>query len=215
MKTTQTLIEQLSGEASLPTKPRSPRYWAVRLLVVLALYGVGAQFYLGLRPDLAMQCTRTLFVIEIALLAALLLASALASLLAMAPDAYQKTALLRLPYAIFATLVAIVAYQWFLPLDARMVMPEASGHHMECALFIAAAALLPSAMIFALLRKGASVRPLQAGAFAVLTAGSIGALTLRLAEANDSIMHLAGWHYLPTFFFAAIGALLGKQLLKW
>jgi hypothetical protein len=59
------------------------------------------------------------------------------------------------------------------------------------------------------------VHPLQAGAFAVLTASTIGALTLRLAEENDSIVHLVQWHYLPTLFFAVLGAFAGKWLLKW
>ena len=86
---------------------------------------------------------------------------------------------------------------------------------MECALCIGSVALIPSALIFALLRKGASVRQFQAGSFAVLAASSIGCLTLRLAEANDSMMHLASWHYGPTVLFAALGAALGKILLKW
>jgi hypothetical protein len=69
--------------------------------------------------------------------------------------------------------------------------------------------------MFVLLRKGASIRQLQAGSFAVLTATAIGCLTLRLSEENDSIMHLLQWHYLPTLLFAALGALAGKWLLKW
>lgn len=215
MNTTQTLIEQLSGETATPTRVRTPRYWSVRLLTVLAVYGIGAQLCLGLRHDLAMQFTRAPFAIELVLLAALLLTSALASILTMAPDAYQKPRLLMLPYAVFAALVGLIAYQLFLPIDTRMVMPVTSAHGAECALCIAAVALIPSALIFVLLRKGASVRQFQAGAFAVLTASAMGGLTLRLAEANDSIMHLASWHYLPTFLFAILGAFIGKRLLQW
>ncbi len=115
----------------------------------------------------------------------------------------------------FIALVGVIIYQLFLPVDARMVMPKAGAHGLVCALCIASVALIPSAMLFWLIRKGANVRPLQAGSFAVLAASAIGALTLRLAEANDSMLHLASWHYLPTFLFAVLGALLGKQLLKW
>jgi len=79
----------------------------------------------------------------------------------------------------------------------------------------AATAIVPAALIFALLRKGASVRPLRAGSFAVLAASGLGCLTLRLSEANDSLVHLVDWHYLPTLLFAVIGALVGRYLLRW
>jgi len=215
MKDTQTLINYLSGDAVLPKALRSPQYWVIRLLAVLVAYGVAAQLYLGLRPDLDVQLTRPLFVVEIGLLVALLLTSVLASVLAMYPDAYQKPKLLRLPYVVFLVLMILVTFQIFIPLDGRMVMPLPGGHAIECALCIGAGALIPSALIFALLRKGASVHPLAAGSFAVLAATSLGCLTLRLAETNDSMMHLASWHYLPTLLFTILGAYIGQYLLKW
>ena len=215
MTDTDTLIARLSSEAISRKPVRSPRYWAVRLLAVLVVYGVGTQLCLGLRPDLAMQITRPLFVGEIALLVALLFTSVIASVLAMYPDAYQKPALLKLPYALFLLLLGLVAIQLLMPLDARMVMPLPGAHGIECALCIGSVAVIPAALIFMLLRKGASVRQSQAGSFAVLAASSIGCLTLRLAEANDSMVHLASWHYGPTILFAALGAGIGKIMLKW
>ena len=214
MTNTTDLIAQLSSEAK-PLKPlRAPTYWGFRLLMVLALYGVATQVFLGLRPDLAMQFTRPLFALEIALLSLLLITSSIASVLVMYPDAYQKQNLLKLPYGIFALLVGLILFQFSMPHDARMV-PESGAHGIKCALCIASVALIPSALIFALLRKGASVRQFQAGTFALLAASSIGCLTLRLAEANDSLIHLASWHYLPTLIFATIGAIVGKWLLRW
>lgn len=215
MTDTQTLIDRLSKDAALPKVLRSPRYWVALLLIVLAVYGIAAQLFLGLRPDLALQLGRPLFVAEIGLLVALLLASVIASVLAMYPDSYQQPKLLRLPYVAFLLLVGLVAIQLFMPLDTRMVMPLPGAHAMECAICIGAVALVPSAAIFALLRKGASVRQFQAGSFAVLAATAIGCLTLRLAEANDSMMHLVSWHYLPTLLFTILGAFIGKYVLRW
>jgi len=121
-----------------------------------------------------------------------------------------------LPYAVFTLLVAMVGFQLMMPTDTLMVMPEEVGAHpMECTICIASVALIPSALIFSLLRNGASIHPFQAGSFAVLASSAIGCLTLRLSEANDSIIHLVQWHYVPTLFFAALGALAGKWLLKW
>ncbi|MFZ1295113.1 MAG: NrsF family protein, partial [Pseudomonadales bacterium] len=197
------------------TRPLSPGYWGVRLVAVLVIYAVGIQFILGLRPDLVVQFERPAFAAEAALLVALLLASAVASVLAMYPDAFQKPRFLLLPHAVCFLLSLLIVRQMFMLPDVRMVMPATSEAATECALCIAAVAMIPSALIFILLRKGASVRQYQAGAFALLAAGSIGCLTLRLAEANDSMLHLAAWHYLPTLLFAALGAVVGKQLLKW
>ena len=215
MMDSETLIARLSSEAASPTPVRAPRYWATRLLAVLVAYDAVTQLCLGLRRDLAMQMNRPFFVVEIALLVALLLTSATASVLAMYPDAYQKPKLLKLPYAAFTLLLALVVFQLWMLLDARMVMPLPGAHAMECALCIGSVALVPSALIFAILRQGASVHPLQAGSFAVLAASSIGCLTLRLSEANDSMMHLVSWHYGPTLLFAAFGAGIGRFLLKW
>lgn len=216
MMNTADLIANLSVEAKPLKKVVAPSYWSVRLLAVLAVYAIGCQLFLGLRPDLGVQLTRPLFTIETLLLSLLLLSSALAAVLSMYPDACQKPQLLKLPYAVFTALVALMVFQLWMPHDTRMVMPEGAGAHgMECALCIASAALIPSALIFALLRKGASVRQFQAGSFAVLAASAIGGLTLRLAEENDSIIHLVQWHYIPTLLFAAIGALVGKWLLRW
>lgn len=216
MKDTNTLIAELSQDA--PKKgawQRTPMKFGGKLLAVLAAYGIAVQYFLGLRPDLSMQFTRPWFDLEIFLLLVLGLSSVVAAVIAMYPDAYQKPRWLKLPYAIFAVLAVLVIVQLGMPLDARMVMPEVGNHAMECALCIGSVAMLPSALLFGILRQGATVRPMQAGAFAVLASSAIGCLTLRLSEANDSLMHLASWHYLPTLIFASVGALIGKWMLKW
>lgn len=213
MKTAE-LIARLSKEAPKP-RLKPPAYFGTRLGFVLAAYGVGTQSFLHLRPDLIAQFNRPMFSIEIFLLAALTISSTIAAILSMYPDNYQKPHLLKLPYMVFGALIAFILSQLAIPHDARMVMPDAKAHGIECALCIASVALVPSGVIFGLLRKGAIVNPLRAGSFAILAASGIGCLTLRLAEANDSLMHLVTWHYLPTLLFASLGALLGKSLLKW
>lgn len=212
---TQALIARLSREA--PPKPelRPPAYFALRLIAVLVVYVLGTQFCLGVRPDIAVQLVRPMFVLEAALLAMLTVSGTLAAILAMYPDAYRRAWMFRLPYAIFLLLVALIVAQLFAPADVRMVIPPPGGHAMKCALCIAATSLIPAALMFGLLRKGASVHPLKAGSFAVLAASGLGCLTLRLSEVNDSLMHLISWHYLPTLLFAAAGAVLGRYLLRW
>jgi len=212
---TEMLIASLSQQATPVTALRSPLYWGRLAVGVLAVYGLAVQYFLGLRPDLLLQFTRPLFALEIALLTLLTLTSIIAAILAMYPDAYQKPVLLKLPYGVFAGLAVLMTTQLLLPQDAAMVMPPLGAHAMECALCIGAVALVPSALLFTIIRKGASVQRLNSGFFAVLAASGVGCLTLRLAEMNDSIVHLLQWHYVPTLLFAAVGALLGKLLLRW
>lgn len=213
---TQALIDKLSQDGPAARKLGAPLRLGAVLIAVLAVYGASVQFFLHLRPDLGLQLTRPAFAAEIALLVALVLASAWAAVLAMYPDQHQKAWALKLPYILFAALVGFLGFQLaVMPQDARMVVPPPGAHAMECALCIASVALVPSGLIFGLLRRGASVTPLHGGCCSVMAAAAIGCLTLRLAEANDSLMHLVTWHYLPTLIFAATGALLGKFLLRW
>jgi len=214
MINTSDLIEKLSHEGLATKMLPNPRTMAGYLLAIIAVYGISTQCVLGLRPDLATQLTRPLFAGEIILLSSLLITSTIASVLAMYPDAYQKTQFLKAPYIVFLFLFILVGFQFFMPEDIRMIMPEV-GHGMKCTICIASFAITPSAIIFTLLRRGAIVSQLQAGVFAALASSSIGCITLRLSELNDSVVHLVSWHYIPTLLFAMIGAFIGKLLLKW
>jgi hypothetical protein len=215
MVDTKQLIQNLSADAA-PVKLLHPQRYAAFLLALLSIYAICAQCWLeGFRPDLSMQLTRPLFMVELLLLAAMLVSASVASVYAMLPDGAQRKMLMRLPYIFSGGMLALVIVQLFLPQDARMVMSDATSHSHECTTYIAFSSILPAALIFGLLRKGASVMPMQAGLLAVIAAASVSAVTLRLAEANDEIMHLLSWHYLPSIIFAILGALLGRYLLRW
>lgn len=215
MVDTKQLIQDLSAEAK-PVKLVRPQRYVAFLLALLSIYAICAQCWLeGFRPDLAIQLTRPLFMVEFLLLAAMLVSASIASVYAMLPDGAQRKTLMRSPYLFSGGMFALVIVQLFLPQDARMVMSDANSHAHECTTYIAFSSILPAALIFGLLRKGASVMPMQAGLLAVIAAVSVGAITLRLAEPNDEIMHLLSWHYLPSIFFASLGALLGRYLLRW
>lgn len=207
----ESVIEQLVNQAGVVKPLPGPHYWIIRIIAVLAIYGSGIQYFLGLRADIAGQMLRPFFVAEIVTLLALTVISAIAAIYALYPDAYQRAIWLKLPFIVFAVLVVLLGVQFFVPLD----LPAKGSHTMECALCIACVAILPATILFMVLSKAVSVRPLTAGLLAVLTAAAVGCLTLRLAEVNDSLSHLIIWHYIPMVFFAAFGALIGKFLLKW
>lgn len=210
------LIENLSAGLR-PVRPmRAPRRLALELSAVLGVYALAVVAVLGLRSDLAMQLHRPWFAAEIFLLLFITLSSVGAAVCLATPDEYQRPEIKLLPLIGLLLFVLLVDVQVMLPLDPRMVIPGgAAANTMECTLCIAAVAIAPAALMLVLLGKGASARPLLAGAWAVLAAAGVGCLTLRLAEMNDSLSHLVQWHYLPTLGFAALGGLAGRLFLKW
>ncbi len=215
MNSTIDLITKLSSQAK-PIKPMlNPKQWIFRLLLILGIYGIATQTFLGLRPDLFMQFTRPLFVVEIILMLSLLITSIIAAVLNIYPDLYQKSFWLKIPYVVFLLILGFFISQIFMPISGLAVIPTGIFHKVECTICIMFVAVIPALLIFTILKKGATIKPLQAGSFTVLAASSLGYLILRFSEANDTISHLLIWHYLPMFCFAAFGALIGKFLLKW
>ncbi|MFN9108619.1 MAG: NrsF family protein, partial [Bacteroidota bacterium] len=86
MVDTTQLIRELSEKAT-PVIVVRPRRYVAFLLALLSLYAVCAQCWLeGFRPDLMLQLTRPLFVLELLLLAAMLTSAVVASVYAMLPD---------------------------------------------------------------------------------------------------------------------------------
>jgi hypothetical protein len=214
MADTNSLIEELSRKPAARALSR-PMRMVIPILGALAVYGMLALWWLEVRPDLGQQLSRPWFVAELLALVALAAGSVVAAVHAMYPDLCQRRWLLKLPYLSFMALAGILLVQLFLPADARLAIPEITAHTIECTVCIAAVALLPSALLFTLIRSGASVHPLHAGSCAVLAATAVACLALRLSEANDSVTHLIAFHYLPTLLMAALGARLGQWLLKW
>lgn len=215
MTDTQHLIAALSASAK-PVRPVRPGRYMALMLLALSVYAVCAQCWLeGFRPDLAVQLGRPLFLLELVLLSAMFAGAVAAAVYAMLPDAVHYRRLLWWPYVASALMLGLVLLQLMMPHDPRMVMPDIHAHTHQCTQYIAASAIIPALLVFGMLRLGATVMPARAGTLAVIAAVSVGALTLRLAEPNDQILHLLIWHYLPSLGFAVLGAIAGRLLLRW
>lgn len=215
MTKTLDLITKLSCDIK-PVKPLGkPLKWFLNLTFLLIFYAVIVQIFFGMRSDILAQLKRPLFALEVILMLLLFFFSTASATFTMYPDLYQKSRLLKIPYIIFFALFAIFLAQFFTTNDQLMVLPEVTLHKMECTICIMFLSLIPAAITFAILQKGASTLPLQSGIFTILSASALGYLMLRFQEQNDSISHLLIWHYLPILFFALVGALIGWKLLKW
>lgn len=212
---TKELINTLSKDATLKSTLKSPCYFTGSLIIILIIYAVIIQFFLKIRPDFFDRISSPLFLTEIILLLSLAISSVFAAVISMYPDIYQKRWALKIPYLTLILLMGFILAQLILIDDLHLLISQAGSHGIECTICIAEVSLIPSCLIFGIIRKGSSVTPYRAGSYAALTSTAVGCLTLRIAEANDSLQHLITFHYLPIFVFTAIGAIIGKWLFKW
>lgn len=211
MKDVDTLIDTLAQEAA-PVKP-APHPFALfaQWMGGAAAYIALTLLFSGLRPDLLDKLHSPLFLLELVLLLCIVATASLSAALLSFPDMHQKRRMVILPVLMFALLVLLITVSWHA--DTPPSPPPL--HSVECLLYIAFLSVLPAAWLFYSMRKLASTHHYLAGSIALLTAFSIGALSLRLYEQTDSIMHVVQWHYLPMLGITIIGLWLGKTLLKW
>lgn len=210
---TNDLIYDLAHKAP-PVKPlKKPTYLVLQFLLFALIYYMSIQAFMGIRGDISIKFAQPFFVIEIFLMLLLLLSWLVAAVLTMYPDNYQKVFLPRFPYLILTCLLVFFTAEIFLQNRENLLV--ISKHSYQCTLCIAAFAVAPSLYFFYVLRKGTNLKPLQCGAFATVAATSISAIALRISETNDLFSHLLIWHYFPVLVFSALGAFLGKQILKW
>ncbi len=120
--------------------------------------------------------------------------------------------LMRLSQAGPARLRRIAASHHALAVSVPVKAPE---FFQQCNLSITLMTLLPAVWTFYSMRKYASTHYHLAGSVASLSAFSVGALWLRLHEADDSIAHVVEWYYLQMLGIGLLGLWLGKAFLKW
>lgn len=207
-------IKKLSSQIGEVKPLNHPIKITLKLLSILLIYGILLQKILGLRPDLSTQFLRPLFVIEMVIIFLLFISSLISTVLTMYPDTYQKSKLLKIPYIFFLLLLVVFLIEFLIPHNDLMSIPLVS-HTIECTICILELSIIPSILLFIILKKGATTIPTKSGLFITLTASSLGYLILRLHEMNDSISHLLIWHYFPILIFSFIGSIIGRYLLKW
>ena len=212
MDNIENLVLSLSKEAA-PVKPApQPLLLSLKWIAFALAYLIVALAVSGPRPDLLQQLQHPLFVAELIVLFGLLVTAALSTAVLAFPDLHQQRAQAFFPLCMIMLLVLVLAIAL---LTNTPTSPAPQTHSIQCTLALLLFSLLPSVTIFYAVRRLACTRPQQAGSMALLFAFSTGALWLRLYEANDSIIHIIGWHYLPMIVVGVFGWVIGKSVLKW
>jgi hypothetical protein len=206
-----TLIRTLS-ESAQAVKP------SVRPLRLCLIWAAGtvayimfSAFLLGLRDDLLFRLQSPLYLLELALLAAVILSTFLAVALLSFPDLHQRRWLAWLPLPSAFMFIAVL----FLGFQESLLPAGPAAPGMECLICISLLSLAPAVWIMAVLRSQASTHYHLAGGLALLAAAGIGGFILRLCEKTDAIIHIIQWHYLPLIGAVAAGLWLGRKFIKW
>lgn len=205
------LVATLSADAR-PVRPAPHPYtlWVLGLgagVTYLALMLV----FSGLRPDIMTKLHASWFVVEIVTLVLVFASTSLSTALLAYPDLHQMRRTAYAPAYALGTFVLVMLLSW--QADSPLtLLPE---HGYQCTLEIILFALPPAVWTLYALRKLASTHYHLAGSIALLSAFSIGALWLRLHEAEDSVTHLMQWHYLPMLACGLFGLWIGRLILKW
>lgn len=212
MKDIEQLVAELAHDAAAAVQPAPhPYVLSLKWIGAAAVYLAVSLAVSGLRPDLAHALQQPWYIAEVVALLLIFIATSFSAALLAFPDLHQKRKLAFAPVAMFALFLLVLLFAWHAD-NPPAPLPE---HSFQCTISIILVSLLPMVWTLYAMRKFASTHYHLAGAIALLSAFSVGALWLRLHEVNDSIVHVVEWHYLPMLAVGLIGLWLGKLLLKW
>ncbi len=210
---TDDLIHAIAEDAT-PAGLHPQRRLALALTGAVAAAAVLFWLLLGPRGDALASLAEPRFVLKFAV--ALGLASAAIGLVLRlirpgAAPGLWRSALLLAPGLL---LIGIAGELLALPADGWMTALVGVNSRV-CLTYIPLMGLAPLGLILLALRSGAPTRPALTGAVAGLIAGGISAAFYASHCPDDSPLFVATWYVLAIAMLAALGALLGRRLLRW
>ncbi|MBI2254175.1 MAG: DUF1109 domain-containing protein [Proteobacteria bacterium] len=130
------------------------------------------------------------------------------------PEQSLRRGFLWLPLALAPLLLSIVLEFTMLPADQWAA--SAIGYYpLYCLTLVPLISLAPLVAALAAMRRGAPQSPMTAGAIAGFAAGGFGAFIYSMHCDNDSPFYVAIWYFSAILIVTALGAVLGRSLLRW
>ena len=211
---TDDLIDRLAADLRPVHRLALQRRLGGALLLGLALSAMAMLAWLGLRADLSTAPGSIVFWVKSAYTMALGLLGLVALLTLSRPDGRITWPWLAAPGLLVALLAAAVAQLTRASPD--QVMPlVVGGSNLVCPWYIIALSLPLLGASLLVLRRLAPARPTLAGLAAGLMSGGIGAWVYSFHCGENGMMFLALWYTLGIAVVAALGAMLGRLMLRW
>lgn len=207
---TEDLISQLASQHNTPIE-RLPSLMARLGLFILAgaVAVIGGFVYEGIREDWAQFFLEPAYLFQNLFLLAGVGLSATAAILLSTPG-YEDSKLTRgfvfAPFMLWGAQILLSA----------TVAGESIPTHLgwACVANIAGVGAVPAVAMFLMLRKGAPLRTMSSGFFALVAAFGIGTWARLFTCTYDEWAYRMIWHYLPIFALASVGFWAGHKLLK-
>lgn len=211
---TDALIAALATDLKAVDPVRTERRFAGKLIAAALVTFAAMLLWLGPRPDITAAAALPMFWLKVAFPASL----AFAALVALRRLSYPGMRVGRAPLAIAAPLavvwlVAAVALLMVAPTER---LPFVLGETwQQCPVTIALLSMPAAGLAFWAVGDLAPTRLSLAGAAAGLFAGATAAVAYALHCPEMEAPFLAVWYVLGMLIPTGVGALLGRQLLKW
>ena len=209
MTSTDDLIRSLASAAGTRRSASLQTAFAVTGVASLACALLLVFSVIGIRQDFADMAVRMPFAFKVVYAGALLVGASVAALYAATPGA-SATAL----YALSPSVILLACGVIFDP-TGFPIMGRTNTAVTICVgriLFLSLPAMI---LTFVFMRKSAPTRPLFAGAVVGMLSASVGALAYTLACRTDGTAFVAIWYAVACAIMAAIGAVVGRRVLRW
>ncbi len=206
----ETLITSLCEDASAEKPLRHPLLRGLSWILFSALYLTALLLIVGMRHDLSEKIYDLRFLFEIGLMGFIGLSAAICSVYLCVPDMRGRNWMISLP---FSGLALFTIWNIVHITSDDLVMPKLHMDH--CMGEGAFMSVIPLAILFFLVRKGATTRPIMMAVMNIISVTSIAYIGLRFTCAMDTVGHATVSHILP---YALVGVLLAaaaRKLYKW
>ena len=209
---TDDLIARLAADLK-PVRPMAMQRLLIGALLLSGVLAIVAMLMLlGMRPDMETAAVTMIYWTKFSYTLALALLGLAATLVLARPDGRT-----RWPWLAAVALLALLLVLAIIQLArADDMMPMIMGSSIIRSLTYIPILSLPVLLASMLaLRRMAPTRPALAGFAAGIMAGSTGAWIYAFACTETGMMFLALWYTLAIMLVGAVGAVLGKFLLRW
>lgn len=209
---TEDLIQTLSQDAAVQRLPH-PGWRALIWLAVSTAYVAGFVAVMGLRPDIAEKLAEPRFMIEVGAAYMTSMMAAAAAFCAGCPGRPLWERYAPVPFLIvwLASLGEGCWRDWVRSgPDGLILQPD-----FICFPIILVISIVPTLLIFIMIRRAAPIAPIATTALATLAAASLAAAAVRLFNAQDASLMVLVWQFGSVALLAGLGALFGRSLLRW
>lgn len=209
---TEDLITAIASDST--QRPKVGSLIVCWFLPGLAVAGLAALLFLGVRSDLAAAMSAPVTALKPILPLVVAVAACFAVL--RRSDPMREAGWLIWPIAAIGGLAALWLIATMAGMPADQWWPAAKGQTLFfCLTAIPVIAAMPLVVLIAALRGGASTKPMLSGALAGLASGAGAAAIYAMHCVEDSPLFFLSWYTLGILAVTAVGALAGRRWLRW